>query len=305
MLTIIGAKLLRLLPDSAIKSPTISPQPVEKKLDFLVDTSVEPTYLSFYYPIGAEKEKLPVYINFHGGAFIMNDKELDDPYCRFLANQTGCIILNVGYAKAPEFPFPKPIEQSYEILQWMKNRAHELNIDPNQIMVGGQSSGANIAAALCLYLEEKSDDQPLLQVLSCPMLDFATPHADKPEPKLLRAKYPQFANFLNMCYLPDSSQASNPLASPVYANIGNNLAPALIVIAGQDAFRPEGELYAKKLKAAGIKVHDEIFEGVSHAFTHNGPENKAREAWQLVADKIKEAVASYNNQSSPVTSVLS
>lgn len=291
MLTIIGAKLLRLLPDPSIKNPTISPQPVKMKKDFLVDTSVQPTYLSFYYPIGAEPENLPLYINFHGGAFIMNDKELDDPYCRFLANETGCVILNIGYAKAPEFPFPKPIEQSYEILQWVKNRAEELKIDPKQIMVGGQSSGANLAAALCLFLEEKSDDQPLLQVLSCPMLDFVTPHADKPEPKWLRARYPQVANFLNMCYLPDQTHASNPLASPVCADVGNGLAPALIVIAQQDAFRPEGEVYAGKLKAAGVKVHVELFEGVSHAFTHTGPKDKAKEAWTLVAEKIKEAVA--------------
>ncbi|MGI2327255.1 alpha/beta hydrolase [Planococcus sp. YIM B11945] len=261
------------------------------KQDFLVDTSVQPTYLSFYYPIGAEEESLPVYVNFHGGAFIMNDKELDDPYCRFLANETGCVVLNVGYAKAPEFPFPKPIEQSYEILQWMKNRALELKIDPNRIMVGGQSSGANLAAALCLYLDEKRDDQPLLQVLSCPMLDFVTPHADKPEPKWLRAKFPQAAHFLNMCYLPDLTQASNPLASPVCADIKKGFAPALILLAEHDAFRPEGEVYAEKLKAAGIKVHVELFEGVSHAFTHNGPNNMAEKAWKLVAVKIKEAIA--------------
>lgn len=296
MLTIIGAKLLRLLPDPSLKSPTISPQPVKMKKDFLVDTSVQPAYLSFYYPIGAEEEKLPVYINFHGGAFIMNDKELDDPYCRFLANETGCIVLNVGYAKAPEYPFPKPIEQSYEILQWMKNRAEELNIDPEQIMVGGQSSGANLAAALCLYLENKPDNQPLLQVLSCPMLDFVTPHADKPEPKKLRARYPQVANFLNMCYLPDQTHASNPLASPVFAEIGKGLAPALILLAEHDAFRPEGETYARKLKAAGIKVHDELFTGVSHAFTHLGPKDEARKAWKLVADKIKETISLYEDQ---------
>ncbi|WP_367281438.1 alpha/beta hydrolase [Planococcus shixiaomingii] len=280
----------------------MSPQPVKEKKDFLVDTSVQPTYLSFYYPLGAKQENYPVYINFHGGAFIMNEKELDDPYCRFLANETGCVILNIDYAKAPEYPFPKPLEQSYEILQWIKNRAHELKIDPKQIMVGGQSSGANIAAALCLYLEDKADSQPLLQVLSCPMLDFVTPHADKPEPNPLRAKYPQVANFLNMCYLPDRTQASNPLASPVYAEIERGLAPALVIVAEHDAFRPEAELYVEKLKAAGIEVHDEVFEGVSHAFTHLGPKDKAEKAWKLVAEKITEAVDLYEERNKDILS---
>ena len=88
----------------------------------------------------------------------MNDKELDDPYCRYLANQAECVVLNVEYGKAPEYPFPKAIEQGYEIIQWMKGRAEELGIDAEKVMVGGQSSGANIAAALCLYLEEKGDE---------------------------------------------------------------------------------------------------------------------------------------------------
>ncbi|WP_307471347.1 alpha/beta hydrolase [Cytobacillus purgationiresistens] len=43
----------------------------------------------------AKQEKLPVYINFHGGAFIMNEKEMDDPYCRFLANQAECVVLKL------------------------------------------------------------------------------------------------------------------------------------------------------------------------------------------------------------------
>jgi len=124
------------------------------------------------------------------------------------------------------------------------------------------------------------------------MLDFVTPHADKPEPNRLRARYPQVANFLNMCYLPDQTYASNPLVSPVCADVRNNLAPALILIAEHDAFRPEGEFYAGKLKAAGVKVHHELFEGVFHAFTHIGPKEEAEKAWKLVAEKIKEAVAS-------------
>lgn len=222
----------------------------------------------------------------------MNEKEMDDPYCRFLANQTGYAVLNVDYAKAPEYPFPKPIEQSYEIIQWMKKRADELNIDPEKVMVGGQSSGANIAAALCLYMEEKGDNQPLLQVLSCPMLDFVTLHADKPEPKLLRRKYPQVANFLNMCYVPEKEQARHPLASPVCADISKNLASALILIAEYDAFRPEAERYAEKLKAAGVKVHDELFKNCFHAFPNLGPKEKAEEAWMLIAEKMKEAVES-------------
>lgn len=295
MYTLIIAKCLRLLPNQAKKTPMIPLQDVKMKKDVLVETSVQPTPISIYYPLKANQEKLPVYINFHGGAFIMNEKEMDDPYCRFLANEAGCVVVNVDYAKAPEYPFPKPVVQCYDILQWMKGRAGELNIDSEKIMLGGQSSGGNLAAALCLYLEEKGEDQPLLQVLSCPMLDFVTPHGDKPEPDKWRARYPQVAHFLNMCYVPQKELAEHPHASPVRAEVSDRLASALILIAEYDAFRPEAEFYAEKLKAAGIRVQEELFRDCSHAFTHLGPKEKAEEAWRLIAGKIKEVAGSNGN----------
>lgn len=290
MVTTIVAKILRLFPNRAIKKTMISPQAVKSKKDFLVETSVQSTSVSIYYPMVSEQEKHPVYINFHGGAFIMHEKDMDDAYCRYLANQTGCAVLNIDYVKAPEHPFPEALKQSYEVLQWMKRNADDLDINPEKVMVGGQSSGANIAAALCLYLEDQQDTQPLLQVLSCPMLDFGTPHADKPEANKLRARFPQVANFLNKCYVPEKDNARNPLASPVYAEINERLASAVILIAENDTFRPEAQHYARKLKAAGVRVEDEIFMGCTHAFTHFGPNEKAREAWQLIVRKIKEAV---------------
>lgn len=295
MFTLITAKCLRLLPNQAKKTPMIPFEPVKEKKEMQVETSVKITDISLYYPLEAKSKKYPVYINFHGGAFIMYDKEMDDPYCRYLANRAECVVVNVEYAKAPEYPFPNPLEQVYEVFQWIKKRAEDLNIDAEKMMVGGQSSGANLAAALCLYLEEKKEKQPLLQVLSCPMLDFATPHADKPETDKWRARYPQAANFLNMCYVPDKGQAEHPLASPVRAVVSDRLASALILIAEYDAFRPEAECYAKKLKGAGVKVEEKVFKDCKHAFTHIGPKEKAEEAWEMVACKIREAAESPAN----------
>ncbi|GAA3721998.1 alpha/beta hydrolase [Salinicoccus jeotgali] len=265
-------------------------QHIEAKTDFTVETSIGPTPVSFYYPLGDKQKKRPVYINLHGGAFIMNDKDMDDPYCRFLASQTGCVVFNIDYVKAPEYPFPKAIEQCYEVLQWMKESADDLKVDADKIMIGGQSSGGNIAAALCLHLEEIGEKQPLLQVLSSPMLDFATPFSEKPEPNKWRARFPQVAHFLNLCYVPKKEDAKHPLASPVYADINSQLAPALIIIAEHDAFRPEAEMYAAKLKAVGVSVEDHLFINCIHAFTHIGPKEKAQEAWQLIASSIKTAI---------------
>ncbi len=287
MFTLTAARLLRLLPNRAKKTPMLLLEPVKEKKERKVETSVKTADVSFYYPSETERDKFPVYINLHGGAFIMHDKEMDDPYCRYLANRAECVVANVEYAKAPEYPFPKPIEQLYDVFRWIKSNAEELNLDAQRIMIGGQSSGANLAAALCLYLEQKGEAQPLLQVLNCPMLDFATPFSNKPEPDMLRARYPQVAHFLNLCYVPQKGQAENPLASPVYATVSENLAPALILIAEYDAFRPEAERYAKNLKASGVRVEQVLFKDCKHAFSHLGPKEKAEEAWEKVAKTLK------------------
>ncbi|MFQ3546031.1 alpha/beta hydrolase [Halobacillus rhizosphaerae] len=289
MITTLTANLLRLLPNQAEKKPLVEFQPVQTKTDILIDNYELSTAISCYYPIGAV-ERRPVYLNFHGGAFIMHSKEMDDPYCRMLANETKCVVVNVDYPKAPEYPFPIPVQQSYDILNWIKHHAEELRIDPEKIIIGGQSSGANLAAVLCMLLKERHEPQPLLQVLSCPMLDFSTPHAEKPEPDPWRSKYPQVANFLNHCYVPESNQAAHPYASPVLAERLEGLAPALIIAAEHDAFRPEAEKYTNKLIKSGVQVQLELFENCTHAFHHLGPKDKAQQAWRLIAESLIKAV---------------
>ncbi len=289
MLKWTAAKLIRLL--SSEEDPTVDHQEVKEKKDVLIQTSVKPTDVSIYYPMNTTVEKLPVYMNLHGGAFIMNSKEMDDVYCRRIANHTGCAVVNVDYGKAPEYSFPQPIQQCYEVLQWIRAHSEELGFAPEKIMIGGQSSGANIAAALCLFLKERNEPQPLLQVLCCPMLDFVTPHADKPEPDPRRAKYPQVANFMNRCYVPNADLEKHPHASPVLAENVEGLASALFIIAEYDAFHPEGKAYAEKLEQADVPVRKHVFKDCYHAFTHKGPKDKAEEAWALIEEAIKETVS--------------
>ncbi|MYL19644.1 alpha/beta hydrolase fold domain-containing protein [Halobacillus litoralis] len=285
------ARLLRMLPNKAARTSTIQKQKVKKRVDVLVDTSIAPVAVTYYEPLHSTYNKPPVYINLHGGAFIMYNKEMDDPYCRYLANRTGCVVINVEYGKAPEHPFPAPIIQLYEVLAWVKSNPEGLNIDPDKWMVGGQSSGANIAAALCLYLKDQEEPQPLLQVLSCAMLDFATPFSEKPEPDKWRSKYPQFAHFLNLCYVPEQGQDVHPYASPVYAENVSGAAETVMITAEYDAFNPEAERYAKKLKKAGVPVHHRLFEDCYHLFTHLGPTEAATEAWDTIAAHIRKAAA--------------
>ena len=63
-----------------------------------------------------EKERLPLFVNFHGGGFIIGAPEMDDPYMPRVAKEAGVKILNVDYSLAPEHPFPKGLDESYSVV---------------------------------------------------------------------------------------------------------------------------------------------------------------------------------------------
>lgn len=289
MLKTIAATILRTLPDKEAGRSIVDLEAVRGVQDFLLETDGRLIHLTCYYPLTSINDSLPVYINLHGGAFIMNNKDIDDPYCRLTANQAGAVVVNVNYSKSPETPFPGALEECYQVIQWVRSNGRTLGINPDKIAVGGQSSGGNLAAAVCLLLKQRQEKQPVLQVLSAPMLDFITPHADKPEPDPLRAKYPQAAGFLNACYVPTIEKASNPLASPVLAADVREVAPALIIAGEYDAFRPEIERYSNKLQDAQIPVRYELFKDCTHTFMNIGPEKEAVAAWNIVAAELHRA----------------
>ena len=62
----------------------------------------------------------PAYINFHGGAFTFGSLESDDPFCRHVVNEVGCVVFDVNYRHAPEHGFPTPIEDAWSAFQWVR-----------------------------------------------------------------------------------------------------------------------------------------------------------------------------------------
>src|SRR5262249_42218880 len=67
--------------------------------DLTIPTSVAPAPAVVYRPSGVRNA--PVYVNFHGGGFVMRGTWLDDPLCRFLAAEAGVVVVNVDYVVAP------------------------------------------------------------------------------------------------------------------------------------------------------------------------------------------------------------
>ncbi|HTT99585.1 MAG TPA: alpha/beta hydrolase [Rhizomicrobium sp.] len=247
--------------------------------------------VTLYRPSGADAGTLPVYVNFHGGGFILGFPKQDDIFCRHIANHAGCVVVNADYALAPDHPFPAAILQSYDVLKWLVSRSSDLGLDTSRLAVGGSSAGGAIAAALCLLSRERADFNIRMHVVVHGCLDFAQSFEDK---HILPARR-QFLSardwaFCKNLYLPDARDRNMPLASPLLAKDFRGLPRALVITAEYDVLKAEGRSYAERLRAAGVGVVYRDFPNSDHGFMYFGPKSEAIEALDLMTAEIRDAL---------------
>jgi acetyl esterase len=208
----------------------------------------------------------PAVVYFHGSGWVILNIELVDPTMRSLANSTGCVVVAVNYQKAPEHQFPVPFDDCWAATRWVAEHAAELDIDPTRIAVGGDSAGGNLAAAVCLRARDEGGPALAFQLLVYPATDFGW---DKPSAienatgyRLQRESMRWFWNH----YVNDASDGDNPYVSPLRAPDLSGLPPALIITAEFDPLRDDGELYAERLRDAGVPVKYTCYDGMIHGF---------------------------------------
>ena len=116
--------------------------------------------------------KLPAHLDFHGGGFVIGSLESDESWCRQACQALGCIIVNVDYRLAPEYPHPVPLMDCWAALKWTFENTSELNIDEKRVSVGGLSAGGQLAA-VCALLARDEPEMPklVLQILIVPVVD--------------------------------------------------------------------------------------------------------------------------------------
>ena len=265
-----------------LTAPEVEVQAVQE----LVSTSAGETPVAVYKPWQCSGVQLPVYVNFHGGGFIQGSAQDDEGWCREISAVVGCAVVNVEYRLAPEHKFPIALEESYEVLKWIHAQAEAKGFDRKRIAVGGNSAGGNLAAALCLLARRRREFSLCYQVLKFPPLDFLADPKHKGNKDTLLTPGAQV--FFTKCYLRQGQDEGNPLASPLLAENLAGLPPALIIAAEFDPLRIENAAYRERLAAAGCDVTYKEFVGCGHSFTHFGPEPQAREAWQLIHEKLQQ-----------------
>jgi acetyl esterase len=219
-----------------------------------------------YLP-GAGKD-YPLLVYFHGGGFVTGDLVTADNTCRFLCRRAGVAVLSVDYRLAPEYAFPAAVEDCLAATCWAAEHAGSLSADPERLLVGGDSAGGTLAAAVAQLCRDLGTPKLVGQALLYPATNVSS--LDTPS-------YGQFGGrdyalpkrdveWYRQQYTPRPADRLDPRASPLLAEDLRGLPPALVVTAEFDVLRDEGEAYARLLNEAGVPVRLMRCNGMQHGF---------------------------------------
>jgi acetyl esterase len=235
---------------------------------------------------------LPVLTYFHGGGWVIGNLEVVDKPCRALAAATGAIVVATQYRMAPETKFPGAVDDCYAALQWVAGNAAEFGGDPSRLGVIGDSAGGNLAAVVALKARDEGGPRIRAQVLTYPVTDATSDLPSRRENAegylLTSASMDWFWGH----YLREPGDGKNPYASPLLASDHSGLPPALVLTAEFDPLRDEGEAYAEKLKAAGVSVTVQRYDGLIHGvFWMTGAVERGNELYEEIAKFVRSELA--------------
>ncbi|WP_276255875.1 alpha/beta hydrolase [Halomontanus rarus] len=267
------------------------PEPVGEVRDLAIPGPAGDVPIRVYAPDG--EGPFPVLVYVHGGGWVLGDIPTTDPAYRALTNAADCAVVAVEYRRAPEHPFPAPLEDCYAALRWTAEHAADIGCDPDRIAVGGDSAGGTLAAAAAQVARDRDGPSLVHQLLIYPATDRAfdtDAYEENAEGYFLTREDMRW--FWDR-YLESDLDAQNPYASPLRAREFADLPPATVVTAGFDPLRDDGVAYADRLEAAGVDVVHRHYERMIHGFATMLVDPDLPRAREAIADAGADLRASF------------
>jgi acetyl esterase/lipase len=217
-----------------------------------------------YTPEG--KGPFPVIVYYHGGGWVIADKNVYDGGARGLSKQAKAIVVSVDYRLAPEAKFPAQYDDSVAAYKWVAANAASFNGDPKRLAVAGESAGGNLALEVAVAARDQKLTLPKGIVAVYPVVqltDMSTPsYVDAAAAKPLNK--PMMAWFGKQVFS-DPAQMADPRVDLLKADL-KGLPHVTLINAQIDPLRSDGDMLAAALKKAGVNVDHKIYDGVTHEF---------------------------------------
>ncbi len=208
----------------------------------------------------------------HGGGYIAGMKEMVHMSRAVdLVKQFGAVVVSPGYRLAPFAPYPAALEDCYEALLYIKMHAGELGIRTDQLMVGGESAGGGLCAAVCIRARDTGAVNIAFQMPLYPMLDDRDTETSRDNHG--RVWNTRKNHFAWRCYLRGQKRDSlSPYAAPARLTDFSGLPPAYTFVGDGEPFYAETLRYVSQLEAQGIPAKVDVYPSNMHAFDMMRPE---------------------------------
>ena len=211
------------------------------------------------------KTKTPGILWIHGGGYVTGMAGMIYmSRAIHLVKKYGAVVVTPEYRLSKEAPYPAALEDCYAALDYLYTHSDELGVNSSQLMVGGESAGGGLTAALCMYARDKGEINVAYQMPLYPMIDNEDTdssrdnHAPVWNTKRNRKAW--------KAYLRDIHGEIPPYAAPARQNDYANLPPAYTFVGDIEPFYCETLTFVENLQKAGVEAKVDVYPGCFHAF---------------------------------------
>ncbi|MET0600627.1 MAG: alpha/beta hydrolase fold domain-containing protein, partial [Baekduia sp.] len=191
-------------------------------------------------------------------------------------------VVAIDYRRAPEHPWPAAVDDATAAICWAAGGLGGART-PGPVAVGGDSAGGCIAALAALALRDDGDVALTAQLLICPNTDLTTIE----DPVIRAAAH---------AWVPKAARLADGDVSPLHARDLRGVAPAIVITAGGDALRAEGDAYAERLRDAGVAVTHRCEPDLPHGFVQGTDPDDVAATDRTIADVARALLRSHDRR---------
>ena len=240
-------------------------------------------------------EKVPGVLWVHGGGYQSGSaKDIFATRALSLVVKYGAVLVAPDYRLSRKHPYPAALQDCYAALLHLKNHTEELGVRSDQIMVGGESAGGGMAAALCMLARDRGEVNIAFQMPLYPMLDDrdTSSSADNHAPNWnTRRNHKAWKRYLREAYGTDFVSC---YAAPARCKDYRRLPPCYTFVGDIEPFFQETVDYVNHLKAAGVEAEVDVYPDWFHAYDLFFPAKKVvRTAIETFEEHYRYAAEHY------------
>ncbi|HXY91782.1 MAG TPA: alpha/beta hydrolase [Acidimicrobiia bacterium] len=218
--------------------------------------------------VGADDSR--VYLDIHGGAFIVGGGEVCRGTGIMTARKVGMRVWSVDYRMPPDHPYPAAVEDCLSAYRGLLDERR-----PEEVVVGGGSAGGNLAAALVLRARDEGLPLPAAAILLTPAMDFThggdTWKTNLGVDTVLTGNDPRA-----LLLYAGGHDLHDPYLSPVFGDFSEGFPPTLLASGTRDVLLSDTVRTHRALRAAGVPAELHVLEAAPHGFFRGAtPEDRA------------------------------